>query len=114
MRFSEAKSQYLKVGKLQCYPIQDILNKYPGITKIDFRAKIVKHGAVHHIDTGNATPCQAKMLPLMAGSPKKIQGKKEWDGLDTQGVVERVDSQESNLWTSALHLVGKPDGTMRA
>ena len=92
---------------------KQLLAKYPDITKCDFMAKTVKHGVIHHIDTGSNPPCRAKVRQLMPGSPKAIQGEKEWRHLQKLGIVAEVDPQETNLWTSALHLAPKPDGSLR-
>ena len=35
---------------------KQLLAKYPDITKCDFMAKTVKHGVIHHIDTGSNPP----------------------------------------------------------
>ena len=50
----------------------------------------------------------------MPGSPKAVQGEKNWRELERLGITERVNPSECNTWTSALNLVPKPDGSMRA
>ena len=50
----------------------------------------------------------------MKGTEKAIKGEKSWKELETLGIVERVNPQDPNLWTSALHLQPKSDGSLRA
>ena len=90
-----------------------LIEKYPQILTPTFQ-QTPTHGIEHHIDTGNSSPCHAKVRPLMPGSPKEQKGKAAWKELEKLGVIERVNPKDSNIWTSALHLVQKPDGTMRA
>ena len=49
----------------------------------------------------------------MPGSPKAVQAEKDWNDLAKLGVIVPVDPNKSNVWTSALHLAPKPDGTFR-
>ena len=93
---------------------RELLNKFPEILKPDFKLTEPKHGIIHTIETGSNTPCTAKMRPLMPGSPKALQGEKNWRELETLGITERVNPSECNTWTSALNLVPKPDGSLRA
>ena len=93
---------------------RELLNKFPEILKPDFKLTEAKHGIVHTIETGSNTPCTAKMRPLMPGSPKAIQGEKNWRELEKLGITERVNPSECNTWTSVLNLVPKPDGSLRA
>ena len=94
---------------------QAIVDKYPELQKENFQdgGKTTKHGVVHSINTGNSRPCTAKVRPLMAGSPKATKGKENWFELEKLGIIERVNAQECNIWTSALNLVPKPDGDLR-
>ena len=91
-----------------------LIRKHPGILECDFKASKVKHGVIHRIETGSNTPCQAKVRQIMPGSPKYTQGEKDWKDLERLGIVVPVNPQDGNLWTSALHLAPKPDGTYRA
>ena len=50
----------------------------------------------------------------MPGTEKEIKGKQNWKQLEQMGIIERVDPQAINVWTSPLHLVPKPDGELRA
>lgn len=92
---------------------QDLLDKFPDLLKYDFKNVEPKHGVIHNIDTGTSRPCQAKMRPLMPGSPKAIQGEKNWKELEELGIVKLVDPTEPNNWTSAIHLTPKPCGNLR-
>ena len=92
---------------------QALVDKFPELQKFDFRKMDVKHGVTHNIDTGSSAPCRAKVRPLLPGSPKAIQGEKNWKELEELGIVEKCDPQKCNFWTSALHLVPKPDGSLR-
>ena len=57
---------------------QALLDKYPEILEVNFKAKEAKHGVQHVIDTGSARPVQAKVRNLMPGSPMEIEVKKIW------------------------------------
>ena len=50
----------------------------------------------------------------MPGTPRVIQGEKDWRELERLGITTRVDPKDCNLWTSPLHQVPKPDGTLRS
>ena len=114
--WSKAENQK-SVAKEEKIPVpkkyQKLLDKHPNLLKYDFTTAEAKHGVIHNIDTGNNTPCQAKPRPLMPGSPKAILGEKNWRELETLGIVQLVDLQEPNNWTSAIHLVPKPCGDLR-
>ena len=90
-----------------------LLDDHPNLLKPTFRADQPKHGVVHHIDTGQSKPCKAKVRPLMAGSPKAVEGERQWRELERLGIIEPVDPSINNTWTSALHLAPKADGTLR-
>ena len=49
----------------------------------------------------------------MPNSEKAIKGKEAWDQMVQLGVVEKVDPNAKTSWGSPLHLVPKPDNTMR-
>ena len=76
-----------------------LFNQFPGILSPTFQTN-PSHG-VHHIKTGQAPPCRAKVRPLMPGSPKEIKGKAAWMELESLGVIERVNPQDSNPLTTA-------------
>ena len=90
-----------------------LLDKYPSILKPDFKAKQVKHGIVHVIETGTNRPCTTKVRPLMPGTEKTKLIEKSWRELEELGITVKVDPAEVNTWTSALNIVPKPDGTLR-
>ena len=90
-----------------------LLDKYPEVLKENFKIKTPKHGVVHTIQTGNCSPCHAKVRPLMPGSPKAIKAEKNCRELENLGIVEMVKATEATPWTSAIHLVPKPDGDWR-
>ena len=50
----------------------------------------------------------------MKGTPKEQMGRKSWMELLELGIIERVPPGEPTLWTTALHLQPKSDGTLRA
>ena len=50
----------------------------------------------------------------MPGTPKAIQGERDWKELEKLGITARVNPKDCNLWTSPLHQVPKPDGTLRS
>lgn len=113
-----SQRQTIEANKKQKDPIlkpqyKQILDKYPDLLKTDFHVSEAKHGVVHHIDTGDSTPCQAKPRRLLPGSPKEVEGKKNWLELDKLGIIQRVNPQDCNEWPSPLHLVMKPDGSWR-
>ena len=115
-QYSQAKNQQQTAKmKPQTIPPQykQLVDKYPKLLNTDFHSDVPKHGVVHHIDTGDSKPCTAKVRPLMPGSPKAVQGQKDWLHLESMGIVERVPPHKCNVWTSAIHLVPKPDGTLR-
>ena len=92
---------------------RNLLAKYPDVLTCDFKAKQVKHGVSHRIETGNNAPCKAKCRPLMPGSPKYLQAEKDLKKLVEMGIIKPVNPSDSNIWTSALHLAPKPDGSYR-
>ena len=93
---------------------RNIINKYPNLTKFHFDKKVPAHNVIHTIETGAAKPVKAKLRPIMKGTEKAIKGKKSWDELVALGIVERVRPDDPTLWTSALHLQPKSDGSLRA
>ena len=89
-----------------------LLAKFPGITEPKFSDLSLKHGVVHKIIT-NGPPCTSKVRPLMANSEKARKGKEAWDQMLKLGVIERVAPDSIQEFSSPLHLVPKPDGSMR-
>ena len=92
---------------------QKLINQFPGILEPSFKDLSTKHGVTHKINTGSNPPSKAKVRPLLANSEKAIKGKEAWDTMVKLGVVERIDPKANSDWGSSLHLVPKPDGSMR-
>ena len=67
----------------------------------------------HTINTSDNKPCTAKVWPLAKGSRKYDLRKKALDELAKLGVAKRLANDESQVWTSALHLQSKADGSLR-
>ena len=87
-----------------------LLADFPDIDKPDFKSQPL---ATHVIDTGDNRPCTAKVRPLTPGTNKHDLGKKAFDELIKLGVAKRLANDESPIWTSALHLQTKADGSLR-
>ena len=90
-----------------------LIDKFPEILQPCFKDLSTKHGVMHKIPTGSNPPSKCKVRPLMPNSEKAIKGKEAWDQMVKLGVVERVDPNANTGWGSPLHLVPKPDGSMR-
>lgn len=91
-----------------------LIEKYPKILEPSFNDLSTKHGVSHRIDLKpGSKPCKAKLRPLMADSEKAIKGKQAWDQMIKLGVVEKVKANSPVPYSSPLHLVPKPDNTMR-
>ena len=88
----------------------NLIKKYPSLLKPDF--KNVKHSVEHTIDT-TGPPVRCKVRPLLPGSPKAIAGHAAWMQMVDLGIVEKVDANDSQYYSSPLHLQDKPDGTQR-
>ena len=89
-----------------------LINKFPSILTCNFKTTEAKHGITHHIDTGTNKPCQAKVRPLMPGSPRAIQGEKNWRELERLGItswtevsgcVETTDCLMRELYSTGSH-----------
>ena len=91
---------------LVCDPFNELLDKYPAITKLDLSPKTVKHGVTHFIPT-NCAPIQSRVRKL---SPEKLAiAKTEIDKLVELGVCKRGKSD----WASPLMVAPKPGGGWR-
>ena len=90
-----------------------LIDQFPGILTPSFKDLSTKHGVTHKIQTGSAPPSKARVRPLLANSEKAIKGKEAWDTMVKLGVVERIEPNANSDWGSSLHLVPKPDGSMR-
>ena len=93
-------------------PYKEILKKYPDLLKQSFSSE-TEDGIQHKIPTGDATPCKAKLRRLLPGSPKAIKAKEAFMQLVKLGIVEKVDPETPNTWSSPIHFVVKPDGSLR-
>ena len=91
---------------------KEILDKFPEVQKINFK-KSPRHGVIHEIDTGSAKPCRGTVRPLMAGSKKERDVKKVWFEMEELGIVEKIKKGEPVLWSSAMHIAPKADGSLR-
>ena len=89
---------------------QRLLADYPDIGTPNFQATPHTN---HTIDTGDSKPCTAKVRPLTKGSRKYNLGKKALEELVQLGVAKRLANDVSPVWTSALHLQVKADGSLR-
>ena len=92
---------------------QKLLDKYPSILIPSFKELSTKHNVTHRIPTGSASPFKAKVRPLLENSEKAIKGREAWLQMEKLGVIEKVDPKNYTAWAAALHLVPKPDNTMR-
>ena len=88
------------------------MDQFPEILEPSFNDLATKHGVTHKIHTVGP-PSKSKVRPLMENSEKAIKGKEAWDQMIKLGVVERVKPNATTEWSSPLHLVPKPDNTMR-
>ena len=90
-----------------------LIDQFPEIQQPCFKDLSTKHGITHKIPTGSHPPHKCKVRPLMPNSEKAVKGKEAWDQMVQLGVVEKVDPNAKTSWGSPLHLVPKPDNTMR-
>ena len=114
--FELASIQALEEGQVKntvSPEFQALLDKYPSILKPNFNEAKTKHKIVHRIQTIDDTPVYAKVRPLIPGSPKAEGGKKAWFELLKLGIIEKVNPNQKQIYTSALHLTPKKDGTQR-
>ena len=94
-------------------PYKNILNNYPELLKQSFSEEHSKNKTQHRIPTGSAKPTKAKTRRLLPGSPKAIKAKQAWMQLVDLGIVEKVDPETPNIWSSPIHFVPKSDGSLR-
>ena len=94
-------------------PYKDLLSKYPRILEQNFSEK-TESNITHRIKIKEGEkPCRAKVRRLLPGSEKEKKAKEAWFQLIELGIVERVDPSQSNIYTSPVHFVPKPDGSLR-
>lgn len=93
--------------------IKEILDKFPSITRPNCPniAKVNKspnkNQIYHRIDTGSSPPVYAK--PRRLSTEKCAVAKEEFRRLQHAGIVAPSNAS----WSSALHMVPKPDGSFR-
>ena len=92
---------------------QKLISDYSDLLEPNFSDKPNKQGVQHFIQTNDQSPCRAKPRKLMKGSPKEVEGKRNWQELVDLGIVEPVDVSNPTTWSSALHLQAKPSGGWR-
>ena len=96
------------LSNLDSYPssIRQLLTHYPTVFSTDLHAHPPQHGVFHHIET-TGPPVFAKARRL---DPIRLQqAQREFDKLEQAGIIHRSNSP----WSSPLHLVPKPDGSLR-
>ena len=94
-------------------PYKHLLAKYPDLLKLSFNEEVPKNKISHRINTGEATPVKSKCRRLVPGSDKEKKAKAAFDELIRFGIVERVNPEDPNTWSSPLHFVDKGDNTFR-
>ena len=94
-------------------PYKDLLLKYPNLLKQNFNELSTKTGITHRILTNGDKPVKVKPRRLLPGSPKAQKAKEAWDQLIRLGIVEKVDPAKTNTYSSPLHFVWKPCGSIR-
>ena len=73
------------------------------------------HGIFHKIETSDHTPCKAKRRPMIADAKKAAEGRRVWEKMLKDGVIEEVKGGTQTDWTSSLHLANKAGvGSVRA
>ena len=101
------------IEKVPDGPYKELIKKFPDLIKLSFSSEEPKNGVIHRIDVGDNKPCRAKVRRYPPGSPKAVEGEKAIKELEKLGIIERVDKSAPNTFTSPLHLVPKPNGSLR-
>ena len=101
------------IDKIPDSDYKEILRKFPELLEQSFDDDHTKNKITHRILTGEAKPCRAKVRRLLPGSPKAIQAEKDFLELERLGIIERVNPEDANTWSSPIHFVDKGDGTLR-
>ena len=87
-------------------PIRELVASYPTIFNSNLQSQRPTHGVQHFIET-TGPPVFAKARRL---DPSRLSAaKEEFAKLEAAGIVRRSTSP----WSSPLHLVPKPDGSLR-
>ena len=88
-----------------------LIKKYPALLKLEFDdSEEPKNKVLHKIDTGSHQPCRSRVRRLIPGSHKAVEGHKAIQDLERLGIIERVDPNEANHWSSPVHFTLKGDG----
>lgn len=92
------------MDKNHCY--YDLLKQYPELTKPNLLPTHLKHNVKHEITT-KGEPVYCRTRPL---DPKRMEVvKAEFEFMLDNGIIRPSSSQ----WASPLHVVTKPDGSLR-
>ena len=67
-----------------------MIKKHPQLLNPSFSKSKPVHNVYHRIDTADHSPCKAKRRPILANSAKAEMGKKAWDKMIEDGVIEKV------------------------
>ena len=85
----------------------ELLRKYPQLLNPNFVKGEPVHGVYHKIEVGSSSPCRSKRRPVIANAEKAEIGRKAWEQMAEDGIIERVQAGSNTDWTSSLHLVTK-------
>ena len=88
--------------------IKQIFDMYPSLTSPHLNPDSTYCGIYHRINTGNNQPVHAKTRQL--SETKLLSAQEDFRRLQSSGVISPSNSE----WSSALHMVQKPDGSFRA
>lgn len=84
----------------------ELLKQYPELTKPNLLPVNLKHDVKHHIET-KGEPVYSRARPL---DPKRMEVvKAEFEYMLDNGIIRPSSSE----WASPLHVVTKPDGSLR-
>ena len=86
-----------------------MIKSRPQLLKPTF-TKNPSHGIFHKIETADNTPVKAKRRPMIADSKKAAEGRRVWEQMLKDGVIEEVKGGTQTDWTSSLHLANKAGG----
>ena len=93
---------------------KELIKRYPEILKLSFDKDSEEpvNGILHEIHT-TGQPTRAKVRKLVPGSEKYEKGLEAIQNLERLGIIERIDPNQPNHWSSPVHFVWKPDKTLR-
>ena len=90
-----------------------LIKKYPKLLKPTFTKGEPAHSVYHRIETGDHPPCRSKRRPLINDPVKAEKGRRVWEQMIEDGIIERVEAGSNTDWTSSLHLAPKEGGGVR-